>query len=245
MAIIIRNMRRDKSKRRKKSKNDRNVQETRNVRRSSKTSRVVDALVNSRVSTMSAELTAKLASLDVRTRIQGLEALSARLQKMKPLQEKQDALVKLMSNGINNLKDSNPKVVMLALEVTRMLMRLHVSSFLPKAPIVNMTFDLLFNKYSDAKMPIRTAATELLVDLINMIGLSQGFERLSQQMNHKSVRVKEHILYTILLLHRQHAHSLPDKVPNVVSKVAILLGDTTLSVRELAMYVHTLDFRGL
>jgi hypothetical protein len=73
----------------------------------------------------SSEIISNLASLDVKTRISALESLSTRLQKMKPLQERQDNLLKMMSNGINNLKDSNPKVVVLALEVTKLLMRLH------------------------------------------------------------------------------------------------------------------------
>ncbi len=172
----------------------------------------------------------KLESTDTKVRLAALEQLLGRI-KSRPLTEfRNDALVRVLSAVINTLKDANPKVILLSLDCVQLLLNAHGDSF---QSLVNMCFEMLLSKLSDGKLNVRTRATQVMVDLISMLGLSAGFEKLGQQMSHKNFHVKEHILYTVLLLYRQYGDDII-AIPNLCVKLGVLLSDNQNSVRQLA-----------
>lgn len=183
-------------------------------------------------------LITNLQSSDIKVRAAALEAVLSKLRasstSARPFGSdcKQDVLIRFMSNCVSILKDANPKLIMSALDCTQQLMDIHSDSF---TPLLNMTFELLFSKYSDSKLQIRTRATEVMVSLLNMLGLSVGFEKLSQHIGHKNFRVKEHILFTILLLHNAFGDEVVSQISSLPSKISILLSDQQATVRQLAV----------
>ena len=172
----------------------------------------------------------KLESSDIKVRISALEQLLARIKQRHLTECKNEILVRVMSSCVAALKDANPKVVLLCLDCVQLLLEAHGDSF---QSLVNMCFDMLLSKLSDGKLNVRTRATQVMVDLINMLGLSAGFEKLGQHMAHKNFHVKEHILFAVLLLHRQYGEDII-AIPNLCVKVSVLLSDNQNSVRQLA-----------
>ena len=166
-------------------------------------------------------------------RAAAIEKLSRRLAQGKPLQEKPDNLVKLISHTVSNLRDANVKIVLQSLELVEMFMHLHPESF-PK--LINLCFELLMAKYSHGKAAVRNKATEVMVELIGMTDLAAGYDRLYRQIQHsgKSVRVKEQIIYSLLLLHSTYGEEVLH-IPDLLKKLGALLGDSTASVRNLAI----------
>ena len=54
-----------------------------------------------------------------------------------------------MSGCVSLIGDANPKVVSLGFDCMRQMITLHGESF---QPLVNMSFDILLNKFSDNKV---------------------------------------------------------------------------------------------
>ena len=179
-------------------------------------------------------LSTQLQSSEIKVRAAALDAVLVRLRSGKPFGHdiKPDLLVRFMSNCISVLKDANPKLVMNGLDCVQLLLDSFADAF---APLINMTFELLFSKYCDSKMSIRSRATEVMVGLANMLGLAPSFEKLAQHLGHKNFRVKEHILFTVLLLHQTYGDEVVLVIPNLAPRLAALLSDHTESVRLLAI----------
>ena len=154
------------------------------------------------------------------------------------------------------LRDTNPKVALLTLQVTRLFMRLHPEQFIP---LENMAFDSFFMRYGDTKGNLRCIAVENMCLLARQPNSSYQsiMEKLISPINfvfNKSPKVKEHIMYTILLffrifgqvvLHQQYG-SIQNLLAtgtgagmsnsaDIISQLSLLLGDNVVSVRQLAI----------
>ena len=172
-------------------------------------------------------------SSNISERSNAVEKLRSRLKTGKPLQEKPDNIVKVISNTISILRDANAKIVLQCLDCLQKFMELHPKSF---PPLINMTFDMLMSKYGDGKIGIRNKATEVMVELIGMTDLAAGYDRLFGLLSiaNKSIRVKEQIILTFLLLHSTYGEEVLN-IPNLLKKLSTLLNDNTASVRSLAV----------
>lgn len=96
-----------------------------------------------------------------------------------------------MSGCVALVRDANPKVAQLGLDCMKLMITNHAESF---QPLVNMSFDILLNKFSDNKVQIflfselfftifqqhiRTLSTEIMLCLFNLMELSIGVDRLA------------------------------------------------------------------
>lgn len=54
-----------------------------------------------------------------------------------------------MSGCVSLIRDANPKVAQLGLDCMKLMISNHAESF---QPMVNMSFDILLNKFSDNKV---------------------------------------------------------------------------------------------
>ena len=112
-----------------------------------------------------------------------------------------------------------------------MLIESHSEIF---TPLINMTFELLIGKFSDSKVMIRNKATDIMISLINLIGLVSGFEKLTSNLSNKNFRVREQVLQTIIKLFDIYNEDIMF-MPNLISKTAILLNDSQNTVRQIAI----------
>ena len=112
-----------------------------------------------------------------------------------------------------------------------MLIESHSDIF---TPLINMTFELLISKYSDSKAIIRNKATDIMISLINLIGLVSGFEKLTSNLSNKNFRVREQVLQTIVKLFDLYNEDIMF-MPNLIQKTAVLLNDSQNTVRQIAI----------
>ena len=176
-------------------------------------------------------ISTNLASTDLRERQAALEQLYNRLTKGRALELKPNVLVVLISNTLNCLKDNGAKVVLLCLDCIKMFLELHSKDF---QPILNMSFDMLITKYADGKTSVRNKATELMVYIIRLMGIPAGIEKLCNQLYTKSIRSKENIMFTIMIIHRLFGDEFFNNT-DILVKLAALLSDNTESIRVLAV----------
>ena len=112
-----------------------------------------------------------------------------------------------------------------------MLIESHSEIF---TPLINMTFELLIGKFTDSKVMIRNKATDIMISLINLIGLVSGFEKLTANLSNKNFRVREQVLLTVIKLFDLYNEDIMF-MPNLISKIAALLNDSQNTVRQIAI----------
>lgn len=172
-------------------------------------------------------------SSDTKLRHNALETILLRLKGNENKLVDNDTNIRLYSSIISLIKDANPKIVMTSLEITQLLIESHSEIF---TPLINMSFELLIGKFSDSKAIIRNKATDIMISLINLIGLVSGFEKLSSNLSNKNFRIREQLLITILKLFDLYDEDIMF-MPNLIPKMSILLNDSQNSVRQIAINI--------
>ena len=175
-------------------------------------------------------------SSNTKLRHNALETILLRLKSNNEKNNKlldNDTNIRLYSSIISLIKDANPKIVTTSLEITQLLIESHSEIF---TPLINMTFELLIGKYSDSKAIIRNKATDIMISLINLIGLVSGFEKLASNLSSKNFRIREQVLITILKLFDLYDEDIMF-MPNLIPKMAVLLNDSQNSVRQIAINI--------
>ncbi len=180
--------------------------------------------------------TSDIISSDVRSRGDALFQLHSRLERGRLSDCKKDSITKLMTE-LCLLRDSNPKIALVTLQCLRLLMKLHADIF---APVENMAFDAFFCRFGDTKANIRTAAVVNMLHLAGNIGYAPCIDKLTSNTNfvaNKSAKVKEHVMYTLLLFQQVFGAEVIIEHSMVISQVSALLNDGVISVRQLAIDV--------
>jgi hypothetical protein len=121
------------------------------------------------------EIIQSLIDGDVKQKMVAIQHIQSFIEK-KTIIIQHDLKLKLISNCISTLKDANPKVVLMGFDVLQKIIENQGDFF---QPFIQMTFDAILNKFCDSKVIIRNRSTEFMVLLINLIGLSSGFEKLN------------------------------------------------------------------
>lgn len=170
-------------------------------------------------------------STDTRARLSALERGIEKFRQKSSLSGLQsDVRLKLMTSCINNAKDANPKIVMNSLICMELLITNYSTIFVP---LVNMSFDILINKFADSKVAIRSKAIDIIVLLIGIMDFSLAFERILANLGHKNMKVKESILLTIGKLQDKYGEALKT-FPKLCKSVVTLLNDPQTIVRRAA-----------
>ncbi len=90
-------------------------------------------------------------SSDTKLKVTTAENFLVKLKQQRSwlLESKNDLRLKVMSSSLLIINDTNPKVVMLGLDILQCLLSEHRDYF---QPLINMTFDTLITKFSDPKV---------------------------------------------------------------------------------------------
>jgi CLIP-associating protein 1/2 len=139
-----------------------------------------------------------LESSDTKSRLLSAEQLYNKLKQKSSIDNLQlDLKNRVVTSCLSLVEDNNPKLCLLGLDCIQTLIECQTESY---QTYMNMTFDLLMMKFGDGKPQVRSRSAEVMVSVINVIGLTTGFEKLSSYFTHKSHFLREEILHTILKL---------------------------------------------
>ena len=123
--------------------------------------------------------------------------------------------LKLLNSIVAVLQDANPKIVIAGLGCIEVIVEKHFEHY---QPLVNMSFDVLLLKLGDARVSchitipfflmlpqasVRSSATSVMLRLIQAIGLSAGFERLSVR-----IMMSFHVFELTSQKHIQHKNHI-------------------------------------
>jgi hypothetical protein len=142
------------------------------------------------------ELISNLQAPSIAARITALEAVLKALPKSFG-QASKDTKIRLINKSLNTLKDANPRVVLLGLEVAQQLSESYGDDLMP---VFNMAFDLTAGKLGDAKSNIRAKASDVVRGFIELGGLRDGFERLSSLSAARNAKTREGVVHLLLEL---------------------------------------------
>jgi hypothetical protein len=132
-------------------------------------------------------LISSLLTVDIKIRLSSIEKILLKLNNKPHLNDMQkDLKLRLMSNTISCLKDANPKIVLLVLDCLQIFLESNSDTF---QPLINMSFELLLAKFSDSKQSVRLRSTEVMISMINMLGLSIGVDKILNHLSHRNFRV--------------------------------------------------------
>lgn len=180
--------------------------------------------------TLQMETLHHLQNIDDNVRLTALTKIAECLRDQNLLTDS-NQLQELMSRTLTMLKDSNSAIVLQAFDCLELLLEHHGDTF---QPVLNITFDAISSNLGNSKLSLRVRASEIMFQLVNLFGLSSGFDKLSVLMEKENSLAKEQILNVVSRLCDFYKEDMMF-APNVASKIASLLHDHSMTVQKLAL----------
>ncbi|KAF0682475.1 Aste57867_25427 [Aphanomyces stellatus] len=149
-----------------------------------------------------------------------------------------DGWEEMLSALVGCLSDNNAKVAQGSLRVLTTIVASPRKSADVLRPYFTLVWGPLKEKMGDSKVPVREAATELLLEFMDKLGMAAMLERLKLCAGHKNWRTREQALISLVLaMDRFRGDPAKLCLDGLLDLVLKLLEDSAKEVRDAAMNV--------